>query len=68
MLHSECGAAVESKVESIWDRNGNQWTEGLVEEQDRLETRKVKQRSTSITGTEFCLRERGVGVTFRPGY
>ena len=52
---------MDSKEESIRDRNGNQWTKGPVEERDRSETRKVKQRSASIMGTEFCLREQGVG-------
>ena len=61
VLHSECGAAVESKEESIQDENGNQWTEGLVEEQDGSEMRKVKQGRSSIMGTGFCLRERGIG-------
>ena len=61
MLCSNCGAAAESNGESIRDRNGNQQTEGLVEEQDGSETRKVKQRSASIMGMEFCLGERGVG-------
>ena len=61
MLRSECGAAAESKEENIQDRNGNQWTEGPVEERDGSETRKVKQRSASIMGMEFRLRERGVG-------
>ena len=32
-----------------------------MEERDGSETRKVKQRSASIMGMEFCLRERGVG-------
>ena len=56
-LCSECGAAAESKEENIQDRNGNQQTEGLVEERDGSETRKVKQRSTSILGAGFHLRE-----------
>ena len=41
--------------------NGNQRTEGPVEERDRSETRKVKQRSASIMGVEFHLREQGIG-------
>ena len=61
MLCSECGAAVESKEESIQDKNGNQRTKGPVEEQDGSETRKVKQRSASILGAGFRLRERGIG-------
>ena len=61
VLHSKCRAAAESKEENIRDRNGNQRTKGLVEERDGSETRKVKQRSASIMGMEFCLRERGVG-------
>ena len=32
-----------------------------MEEQNGLETRKVKQRSASKDRTEFCLREQGVG-------
>ena len=52
MLHSECGAAAESKEESIRDRNGNQWTEGPVEERNGSEMRKVKQRSASIFGSK----------------
>ena len=65
MLHSKCGVAAESKEKSIQDENGNQQTEGPVEERDRSETRKVKQRRTSITGMGFCLRERGIGDELR---
>ena len=61
MLHSECGAAVESKEESIQDENGNQQTEGLVEERDGSETRKVKQGRSSIMEMGFHLREQGIG-------
>ena len=61
MLHSKCGAAVESKEESIRDENGNQRTEGLVEERDGSEMRKVKQERSSIMGTGFHLREQGIG-------
>ena len=52
-----CIANVESKEESIRDINGNQWTEGPVEERDGSEMRKVKQRSASIMGMGFRLRE-----------
>ena len=60
-LWSGFGTTADSKEESIQDKNGNQWTEGPVEEQNGLETRKVKQRSTSKDRMEFCLREQGVG-------
>ena len=41
--------------------NGDQRTEGPVEEQSGSRMRKVKQEDASIVGTEFCLEEGGVG-------
>ena len=44
MLRSECGVAAESKEENIRRLNGDQRTEGPVEEQSGSKTRKGKTR------------------------
>ena len=57
MLRSECGAAAESKEESIrrtkW-RPADRRTGGRAK---RIRTRKVKQKDASVIGTGFHLRE-----------
>ena len=58
-----------AEAERLWnlkrktyeELNGDQRTEGLVEERNGSKTRKVKQEDASIVGTGFNSEERRVG-------
>ena len=62
MLRSECGAAAERKRKTYDVRNGDQWTEGPVEERSGSKTRKVKEEDVSIIGTGFRQEDKKSGM------